>query len=493
MALLTPLQRRLGRLTRVAAQPATLLARVHWAFLMLALTWTAVTIVRVLVEEPDRTSRLAAVATVLTLVLLHVESYRRAGPGPVLSLAETIVIAAGVAFDGPYDWTTSLLIGVVFLRGSQARNWWTAAGTVLTWTAAIMAGQLVSNAVGQSAGSPIGWSDLPSILVMVGVLIAPARLVAYFVGRYDEAMARERALLSAGAALVATGSPHEVGAVAVRAASGLVPPDARVRWLTSHEAGPDLGAPNGPLDWNGDVTVIDAAGLERLRAPLELRAGTRWLAGVVVGTGEHRHLLLVEGTQAAEASVVDALGALAATLTTGMRAVATTTHLRRQALEDPLTGLANRAHFEQRLADAVQAARSSGPTAALLLIDLDGFKQVNDSLGHSAGDAVLVAVADRLRSCTRTTDLIARLGGDDFVLLLTHPGESLPDLAGRITLALAAPIVVDGRPAPVSGSVGAVVVEPGVDGAELVRRADNAMYRAKAAGKATFAISGSAA
>jgi diguanylate cyclase (GGDEF)-like protein len=482
------LRRRLEPLTRFVALPVALLDRVRRGFLLLTLAWAGVTIARLAFQEPDLSQGLAGCAAVLTLVLVQVHAYRRNAVTRLVALAEVLVIVAGTALDGPNEWTTGYLVGAVFLRSSLGGSARTTVWGIVTWTAAIMAGEVAANAVGRPTVPPLTWTDLPQVLVTVSLLAAPARIVTHFVGRYDEAVARERALLSAASALVATGSPDEVGAVAVRAAAALVTPHGRVRWLATDTGSPAGVLDDGPLAWDGDITVVDAARLEECRAALGLLPDTAWLAAAAVGTAEHRHLLLIEGPEPVETSVLDALGALASTLTTGLRAVETTTHLRRQALEDPLTGLANRARFEQRLADAVSTAQAAGPHAALLLVDLDGFKAVNDRMGHAAGDAVLVAVAERLRSCTRAGDLVARLGGDEFVLLVEHTGEGLPGLADRVTLALAAPIVVEGVTAPVSGSVGAVLVTPGLDGAELLRRADRAMYQAKAAGKATFVV-----
>ena len=155
----------------------------------------------------------------------------------------------------------------------------------------------------------------------------------------------------------------------------------------------------------------------------------------------------------------------------------------RQAFHDELTGLANRALFVDRVEQAI-LQRAEGRATAVLLIDLDDFKTVNDSLGHLAGDSLLQAVATRLRACLRPGDTCARLGGDEFTILL----EDLADVAGaaivagRVLDALAAPIDVDGADLTVRASVGIAVVEAGVaDARDLLRRADIAMYAAKGA------------
>jgi diguanylate cyclase (GGDEF)-like protein/PAS domain S-box-containing protein len=159
--------------------------------------------------------------------------------------------------------------------------------------------------------------------------------------------------------------------------------------------------------------------------------------------------------------------------------------LRHQATHDALTGLPNRALFFERLD---QALDPTGPTTriGLCYLDLDGFKTVNDSLGHAVGDRLLVAVAERLRDCLTSSDqLVARIGGDEFVALYTDPPglEAVTDLAGRILDALAAPIRLDDRDLRVHGSIGIVHGPAGSRGAaDVLRSADITMYRAKEQG-----------
>ncbi|MDV8024947.1 putative bifunctional diguanylate cyclase/phosphodiesterase [Rhodococcus sp. IEGM 1330] len=168
--------------------------------------------------------------------------------------------------------------------------------------------------------------------------------------------------------------------------------------------------------------------------------------------------------------------------------------LEQAALQDPLTGLPNRMLLLDRIGSAIKRGERSGAAAAVLFCDLDGFKRVNDTGGHAAGDAVLVEVARRLRSVLRANDSIARVGGDEFVLVIDAlPAERGSDrLAGaglaervaeRIRAVLAAPIVYQGSQYVVSASVGMVLVCKGVSAQEVLRDADSAMYRAKQLGK----------
>jgi diguanylate cyclase (GGDEF)-like protein len=160
--------------------------------------------------------------------------------------------------------------------------------------------------------------------------------------------------------------------------------------------------------------------------------------------------------------------------------------LHHQATHDPLTGLANRALFDERL--ALVCAEPGLPRSALLMVDLDGFKQVNDTLGHAAGDDLLVEIGRRLGASVRDVDLVARLGGDEFAILL--PGSTAADaghVAERIMDALRAPIQTHGTALTARASIGVATHADGDDAGRLIRRADLAMYEAKTAGKNRYA------
>ena len=151
---------------------------------------------------------------------------------------------------------------------------------------------------------------------------------------------------------------------------------------------------------------------------------------------------------------------------------------------DVMTGLANRAQFQTRLAEICATEQGAGVSAALLLIDLDGFKQVNDTYGHDAGDRVLVHTATQLRAATRADDTVARLGGDEFVVLCEHTSVDEADVvAARIVDALREPIDLDGTLVAVHASIGTVAANPSYSAPELLREADAAMYRAKLNGR----------
>ncbi|MGH9036124.1 MAG: putative bifunctional diguanylate cyclase/phosphodiesterase, partial [Acidimicrobiia bacterium] len=162
--------------------------------------------------------------------------------------------------------------------------------------------------------------------------------------------------------------------------------------------------------------------------------------------------------------------------------------LAHQALHDALTGLPNRTLLADRLDQTLARASRAGTGVAVLFIDIDRFKVLNDSRGHAAGDALLVTVADRLRQAVRTQDTVARFGGDEFVVVCEDAaaGWEAGSVAERISEAFAAPFLVNGQEVFLSFSVG-VAVGTATDSPEgLIRDADAAMYRAKTQGRARF-------
>ncbi|HET7024267.1 MAG TPA: EAL domain-containing protein [Gemmatimonadales bacterium] len=161
------------------------------------------------------------------------------------------------------------------------------------------------------------------------------------------------------------------------------------------------------------------------------------------------------------------------------------------AFHDPLTGLPNRALFMDRMGHAIRRGRRSDGRSAVLFLDLDRFKVVNDSLGHVHGDQLLVAIARRLEDCIRPGDTVGRLGGDEFVVLLDEvPGAAgAEEVAGRIQAALSDPFELAGQEVFVTASIGIAISVTGHERAEdLLRDADTAMYDAKAQGKATHRV-----
>lgn len=160
--------------------------------------------------------------------------------------------------------------------------------------------------------------------------------------------------------------------------------------------------------------------------------------------------------------------------------------VRRMSLTDPLTGLANRTFFETRFNETINLAKRLKTSGALLAIDLDGFKRINDEHGHGAGDYVLKIIAERLSNVSREVDVVARLGGDEFSIIaigLDEKNQIIP-LAERIIQEADRPIIFENVKLKVSASVGiSFFLEQGKDIKDIANKADIALYRAKEEGK----------
>lgn len=165
--------------------------------------------------------------------------------------------------------------------------------------------------------------------------------------------------------------------------------------------------------------------------------------------------------------------------------------LRHQAFHDPLTSLANRALFNDRLVHAIARANRSGTRLAVMVIDLDGFKDINDSLGHEAGDQVLATVAQRLKANVQDGDTVARFGGDEFAVLIEDldTDETATAIAQRLLNVVRQVATLNGRDYGITASVGVAIANAGRgDAQELVRDADTAMYEAKNDGKNSWRL-----
>ena len=158
------------------------------------------------------------------------------------------------------------------------------------------------------------------------------------------------------------------------------------------------------------------------------------------------------------------------------------------AFSDPLTGLSNRAHFLDQVRLALKLADEHSTSAAIIFIDLDNFKYVNDTFGHAAGDETLRAIAQRVKSCLRSNDIAARLGGDEFTILIESINDHnrLLPILDRLLAALMEPILLNNIEVNVGGSIGTAMSVSNDDAESLLRKADLAMYRAKHSGKGRY-------
>jgi diguanylate cyclase (GGDEF)-like protein len=212
-----------------------------------------------------------------------------------------------------------------------------------------------------------------------------------------------------------------------------------------------------------------------------------WLWPVV--DEERLAAVLIVGYQSEperDAAVADYGAAFAERLRAALSNSARDERLYRQAHYDPLTQLPNRALFRDRLQQELGSATSGLSRGALMYVDLDHFKRVNDTLGHSAGDQLLSIVAHRLKACTKEGDTVARLGGDEFTVLLRNVGdaETARQIADRVIRSLALPANLGGRDYQMRASVGVTLFpDDGTELEDVIRQADLAMYRAKAQGR----------
>jgi diguanylate cyclase (GGDEF)-like protein/PAS domain S-box-containing protein len=221
-----------------------------------------------------------------------------------------------------------------------------------------------------------------------------------------------------------------------------------------------------------------AARLADLAAGLEVPAWETWLTQA---DGARTPVAVtLSPLRAARGQVIGA-SVILRDITAQQQAATALLHLARH---DPLTGLANRTLLAERLQSALSSLRPSNATMALLLLDLDHFKDVNDTLGHPAGDALLVQVAARLQAAVRATDTVARLGGDEFAVIApAAEARAAGRLARRLLRVLDEPVEIAGQDIVVGASVGiALYPAHGPDGSGLLRRADVAMYQAKRSG-----------
>jgi diguanylate cyclase (GGDEF)-like protein len=198
-------------------------------------------------------------------------------------------------------------------------------------------------------------------------------------------------------------------------------------------------------------------------------------------------------TRARSSSMADqeALEAMAAVTSDALSRLHLTAAMTRLASHDPLTGLPNRALLIERTRSAQRQARALGRRVAVLYCDLDGFKPVNDRFGHAAGDAVLVEIAERLASSVRRGDTVARMGGDEFAVLLEDVhGEDVDSTCDRLLTAVGAGVVIAEHHMPLSLSIGTALGDDSCETEALLQRADLAMYEAKAQGKNRYVTYG---
>ncbi len=246
-----------------------------------------------------------------------------------------------------------------------------------------------------------------------------------------------------------------------------------------------LGLPPEELQHTPALAMLGPDNEGRLQSFLrELEAGNLGSADLDVELktpGGERRYLQISGSDHRMSSAIAGLTLTIRDVTEHKRLEE---QLRALAFYDPLTLLANRSLFSDRVHHAVDRI-ADGLTPAVLFIDLDNFKNINDGLGHSAGDKLLCACAQRIVQGTRAADTVARLGGDEFAVLIDHTtgADAVQAVASHVLKALTMPIDIEGRQLHVTASIGICLAGPQTTTEHLLRNADAAMYRAKALGK----------
>ena len=287
------------------------------------------------------------------------------------------------------------------------------------------------------------------------------------------------ALVRLGDALGATEDREAIAGGVVEAAAALVGADGAAFWLDS-PSGPRPRIRRGTFQERG-ADLVERAGRELVPV------NGRGVAAVpVLARGRLFGVISVERRRSFREPELAELAGVARQASTAVEATFLHEESKRLSLTDGLTGLWNRRQFELRVAQELERATRFGERFALVLVDLDNFKSVNDTHGHLVGDAVLVATAERLVDDTREVDTVARFGGEEFVLLLPQT-----ELAGALKVAekvrsevAGRPVETDAGPLDISLSAGvACHPEDGTTLSELLGAADGALYQAKAAGK----------
>ncbi|BAL91515.1 hypothetical protein AMIS_62950 [Actinoplanes missouriensis 431] len=472
------------------------------------------------VEELSRTAMMFAIAATVVQSLLNVMQQTVAGTAYAhLALATrqifiALLIAMGVAHLRriavgsaaapragrrpaslmPYLAVAAAdaLLIVALLGGLDARSWPVLAGTI-TLTALVVVRQLV------------GMRDNNRLMVRVDASLGALR----------ESMGREQILSDLGVALLRATDAAGVHKLAAEGAAALltgcpgartavvtVSPDDPENWTvaeasgaSSHElAGVRVATEAVP----GDV-LARLAGDEMITVPGWPSLGIggldafddRPLMILPLLSGERFFGVLTVGSDAdLPEDVLKSLQTLRTQVSLALDSVALTAELTRRAMHDMLTGLGNRALLWDRLNGALARSRRTGRPVGVLLLDLNGFKPVNDTYGHDAGDLLLKVVAERLRLCVRTEDTVARLGGDEFVIVtedLREPGDA-ERIAERVVAALNEPVPLDGHQLRTPASIGIALSQPGQGPDDVLREADAAMYVAKRRGTGLFHV-----
>ena len=453
-------------------------------------------------------------------VLVAVNLVTRRRPLPRAALAVDLAVVLAVlwlfSFEGSAALWTLLLVPVI--EGAMAAD---LGGALATW--AVASPVYVAREVWAAHHYDLPSPSIESITYQLGIVL----LVAVTTGHLGRNFVRTSAehqqaraeserraellglVAKAGRKLAALDSGELITAVVdatvvlgfegVRLATR---DEATGEWRVEHHRGiadapsAELLMPLAAYERQQTVLVVasDEAGTDLAASWLD--EGYHSVVATPIRIGDDIVAALVAGRRsdrAVTASEIECLELLAAQAGVGLANVRLVDRVRHQALHDALTGLPNQLLFEDRVAQALSHAGRTSTRAALLFVDLDRFKKVNDTLGHDFGNELLRQVAGRLLSVIRSDDTVARMGGDEFTLLLPnlhHAGDAAR-VAAKVLESLRMPFTVAGHQLFVTASVGiAVYPSDGLRYETLLKHADIAMYRSKAAGGNTYELYG---
>lgn len=471
----------LSSVARRYRMPAAGFDRVRWFFLWFTVSMSTSASIQMVFTSPlPRTFWVASVPALGYLLWRRFSEYRNqrlhaAG----WDLVEILALFVALLGCGPLSGGVGLLYGGMFFRavfGSTRRV--VVGAMAYPLTLAVSAG----TAARLSPDYELFWEE-QVIGHVLGLAFSTLlmRLMLTTLLTHQDALDGERKVLSAvidniDSAVIAMGAD----------ATPFLRNRAAVR-LYAH-----LGLPEPPIPWHSRVALYRGDG----RTPLPLEELPQWRtlrgehvrdAEIVIGLADGTsHSFIVNGQPLERSGLPNGAVLTATDVTARKQAEEKLAHL---TLHDPLTGLANRVLLRDRLMHALQRRSASEMPLSLLSIDLDGFKTINDSLGHQVGDELLVVVAARLRMALRAEDTVARLGGDEFAVLLESRSEAVAmQAAERILAILADPVDIKGRSIVLSASIGMASGAGRVNADELLRNADLAMYAAKGRGRHRIAL-----
>ena len=487
----SPVERALKRaraVPRTLSRPPQMVERTRWVFWMLTMISLALAVPGTIAG--GRGLGLLALAGIALLAGSLVVGYltRRAHRG--LDLLDAVALTAMACAASTPAAVFPLLFAMIWFRSLYGTTPAALLRVVLygaSMIGVLLLGSYLPGGV-PDIEAPMVLSAIPTMFVTV----VAARHLAGIMSDRQQAAQRDAIHAAAGSRLLGVTDPAAILGVARQTVVDICAVTPGLRCVVvSHEAaelrvsmtaGPFVAADR--ILTEGVRAALQQTGVPVLAGLPELNeaAGSacEWTALLLPGSEVDDYLVV--GAPRLPSEVVDVLTSVTTLVAMAQRNSHAHHELTTLATMDSLTGLANRALFTTTLSRTL--THSAAPGTAVLFVDLDDFKDVNDTFGHSAGDELLRHVAARLTAATRTGDLCARLGGDEFAVLLPGTGvEDATDIAGRIVDAVGEPMELAEGPAQVGASIGLAVDGGDSTPEQLVQRADIAMYAAKAGGK----------